>query len=516
MGEGKPVVLLINPLFRVGNGSDNLVEYLGFGYIKAFLNRHNVKTQVIDVYLEDLSLVEVVEKISQTEFDILGFTLMSSLYFSNMQKILDGIPEHKLSNIHITVGGYYATFELESLLEKDNRINSVVVGEGEYTLLELAYTFNKVEELKNIKGLIYRNECVIVINEKRELMSTDKLNNLPFPSRDHLDIVLRNNKNAQVSSSRGCYGNCSFCGVNSFFSLLKGPKWRCRSVNNVIEEIEYLKKNFGVKNIDFTDEEFIGSSTSGQLRAEKIAKAIINKKLDINFMIFCRSSSVQIDTFELLKLAGLKLVFLGIEFGVDKLLTFYNKGLTVEDNIEALNILKDLNIRTSAGYIMFEPLMDIDTFRQNLKFFRNHCRFVISQILTKLVIYPNTMVYEQLKDRINISDKLSFSDTIGDYYEYEFYNKKVQILYKILKEGLKVISPSKRYKAIHKSHHNRHILLEAWTEAIYKRIDNLALRLEKDNNVSDDRLHKYLDDFKKDLLAWDNGPIDEVTNSQDV
>jgi len=496
-------------LFREEWHTKNIVEYLGFGYIASHLRDKGVKVDIIDAYAEGLDLEDVHNRLSLENYDIIGFTIMSSQYFLNMRSILDKFSKEQLDRVHITVGGYYPSFNQEELMLRDERIDSVIVGEGELTFWELIKALASGSSLTSVYGIIYRDGKQIIKNEKRRLMADDELDKLPYPSRDALKYLIKEKKEAQILSSRGCFGRCSFCAVNSYFNSLDGKKWRGRTPENVVNEIECLTKDYGIKYIYFADEEFIGPGLKGQARAKEIARLIIDKNLNIRFCIYCRTDSVEEETFELLKKAGLDIVFLGVEFGVQSLLDFYQKGITVERSVKALRTIKKLKIKTSIGYIMFEPLMDIDTFRKNLKFYVENINFKLRHVVSKLAIYRYSPVYEKLKPKLKMNTAMTFDQLLGDHYLYEFKDRKVDFLYRLFKDCLPIISPSKKYRRIitELPLEVRNTYVNEWTEGIYGLMDGIAEEISYEENLSDESYNKYKAGFEDKLIAWDNKPI---------
>ena len=145
-------------------------------------------------------------------------------------------------------------------------IDYIVKGEGEETLPELVHTLFAGGDVKKVPGLLGRTGATLW--ESPDRPSAAKLDELPWPARDTLPQILEKTGCASILSSRGCYGRCSFCSVDAFFSRF-GPKMRLRSAGDVLAEMEYLQKEYGVKNFAFNDAEFIGSKGRGRARPKK-------------------------------------------------------------------------------------------------------------------------------------------------------------------------------------------------------------------------------------------------------
>ncbi|AIQ11002.1 B12-binding domain-containing radical SAM protein [Paenibacillus durus] len=500
-------VALVVPLFyETQEFDDMIVEYLGFGYIASYLRKHGIMVEIIDPFVESLRLEDVVIKLIDGCYDLLGFTLMTSDHFNGMKNILNQLPVNMLDHIHILVGGYYATFQRGKLFKEEARINSLVVGEGEITISELVSKLERKQELKDIKGLIYKESGKIITNEKRPFMSAEELDRLPFPARDHIDIIIKKKGRIQVNSSRGCFGQCSFCAVHSFYADQKGKKWRGRSPENVVKEIEDLVTTYNIKYIHFSDEEFIGPGRWGRERAKQIARLLLERNLNIRFSLYCRADSVDEETFQALKKAGLNSVFLGVEFGVQSSLDFYRKGITIPQIKNAITILDRLKIRINVGYMMFEPMINLESFRENLYFCVKYTKFTLKRAISRMAIYPNSDAYVKLLPKIKMDEQLSFDNMYGDYYNYQFVDRRVDFLYKLLNKSLIVISPSKKYLKIKRETmpEDKDNLLANWTYELYRLIDSLAVRLLAETDFSNESLTVYIQAFKEELLAWDS------------
>ena len=214
-------------------------ECLGIGYLAAYLRAHGYPVEIMDAHVDGLSVDETIAEIKDKDFDVLGVSIGSSLVFPQAVQIIRKIKAW-LGNVHITVGGHYPTFFYKQVLKKYPEIDTVVRFEGEETLLELVEKKDYSLEWKSIKGIAFRQDAQIIATPPRPLIAD--LDSLPFPARDTLPRLMERGGLPLIASSRGCPGRCSFCDVHSFYSTPKGKMWRARSPENVLQEIEILKK----------------------------------------------------------------------------------------------------------------------------------------------------------------------------------------------------------------------------------------------------------------------------------
>ena len=399
-------------------------ENLGAEYIVSFLRSRGVEVVFIDAWLCNLGNEDVLKIIKRVKHPVLvGLSVsMDSCISGNFlaQRLKNLFP-----NVHITIGGYKPTFSAEELLCSCSSIDSVCFGEGEFTILELYTALSSKRDWKGTRGLIYLDEVgEVVRNEPRALINN--LDNLPFPSRDFIVIVRKKKTPVHISASRGCYGNCAFCSINAFYGLCSGEKWRSRSIKNIIEEISILNKVYGVNSFKFVDDNFF-SSKGADLRVDEFCKLIKLKKLNIEFRISARANDVTEERFAKLKEAGLYSVSIGVESGNQKSLDLFNKGIVVSRNYRAMKILRKLGIYVQMGFILFNPLTDIESLVSDYKFLFANKEAITKGIFSSLFLAEGTPITDKFV-KIGVTRRKS-----GSNYVYEPMDKKAAIVFRDLK-----------------------------------------------------------------------------------
>lgn len=433
-------VLLVNPPSPIGYRYK--VEHLGMGYLAAVLRKKNLRVKIIDAPLMGLSIRETVKEILKTNISIvIGFSVTTPEVFYNVIEILNFLRMAKVS-VHTCLGGYFPTFWFKEILEKFKDVNFIVISEGEFTFLELVTALRDGKDIKKVKGIAYRDNGNIILNQPRPLIKD--LDELPFPDRDTIRHVIREGYPAIIYSSRGCRYSCTFCQVNSFYRLCPGSRWRARSPINVVNEIEFLNSMWGVKSFLFVDDSFLDTTKESCIRAHEIAAEIIRRKLKIRFAIQCRPDAVEKETFRTLKKAGLYLVFLGIESGIERSLKYLKKGITLSQIRNSVRILNRLGIEINAGFILSDPNTTWEELRENIKFLKEVREAIPLELYTLKLLKGTELENILCKENRLLSN--------GFYLGFYTNDPKVELFQRIIgdygRSGLSAEVISKFYKIL--------------------------------------------------------------------
>jgi anaerobic magnesium-protoporphyrin IX monomethyl ester cyclase len=243
----------------------------------------------------------------------------------------------------IVVGGPQLTLYAKESMSWDC-FDLAVVGDGEETLLEICTRYENGESIEGIAGTVYRKDGVITEGPARPLAAS--IDKYPMPAWDLVDMTDYHCLTllmpfATMVTTRGCPWHCGYC------SQVYSEKLRFRAPELVVDEMEYLEKEHGVKEIVFFDETF----TIGKRRMKKFAKLVQERGLTVKFNIRARVDTVDREVLECLKAAGLRSIHMGVEAGTDRLLKIMNKQITREQTERAFRIAREVGIETR-GYFM--------------------------------------------------------------------------------------------------------------------------------------------------------------------
>jgi radical SAM superfamily enzyme YgiQ (UPF0313 family) len=331
----KNTVILFNPFTRVLSGA--LLALSGplkeSGYdVVIFDNKDALKEYLENHYKEVL---------------FVGITCLTG----NPIKIALGVSEtvKKIdSTIPIVVGGYHPSLMPEQTV-MDNRIDMVVRGQGERTIVELANALKLGKALSDIKGLIYKNDGKIKVNEPREV---EDINNFPPLNYDSVESEKYIEDGLlPYFSSRGCPHRCAFCTVQEIY----GRKWYGYSPDRVVKETTHLMDKFNLKGVLFSDDNVFVDKE----RVEKICDLIIKSGLKFKWVInSCRVDyfvTFSDDFLQKLKDAGCYSIGFGGESGSQKILDSIDKGIKIEQIIETVEKCKRHDIKCVITFMIGLP-----------------------------------------------------------------------------------------------------------------------------------------------------------------
>lgn len=418
-------------------------EHLGLGYIAANAEKHGHKVEVINAQFENIETDKVIKRIQNMELPkVLGV----SLYEMQLQETIDFINKIKeiYPSIITVVGGHFATFNASEILEKVPTIDIVICGEGE---ISFANFLDEVYQGKTefvTKGVCYRKNGKNICNGISEYVKD--LDSLPYPKRSKID---RGDLITNISAGRGCHGDCSFCSTNAFDKKQKVHGIRIRNPIKVVDEVEFLIKNYNAYHLFFTDDNFLVTERIVPGWIDKFTTEIKKRNLKMIFNFDCRVDDIRVEDFKKLKEIGLIGIFLGVESNSENTLKLYNKGTSQKKNIEAIKLLRKLRIDYWIGNIMFHPLTTIEDIEADTAFFDeiNYVLYFnytnpISLLAGKLFVYKGTPIYELFaKEGLIRSSGLSV--------QYEFKYKSVSSFYDFISRWGKVIEPFVELDTIH-------------------------------------------------------------------
>lgn len=162
--------------------------------------------------------------------------------------------------------------------------------------------------------------------------------------------------------------------------------------------IELLYKKYNARYLLFGDDNFIGSTPAGVLRAEEICNLLLERKIRIKFGIEARVSDIDPERIKHLKMAGLVSVMLGVENADQKTLDRWNKKICPQDSVRAIKILDALGIDCHVNYILYDAFTTLEDLMTSYCFFKDTGIFRYDDPIylfeNRLGVFPGTQTYD--------------------------------------------------------------------------------------------------------------------------
>jgi anaerobic magnesium-protoporphyrin IX monomethyl ester cyclase len=285
----------------------------------------------------------------------------------------------------VVFGGIHPTALPEEPLST-GVVDIVVRGEAESIIVDLYDVLKQQGYFENIPGISYikggkitHNPCMKLINDLDEIPS------IPYELFNS-DKYYR----GYILSSRGCPHNCIICSQR----LISGNRYRYNSFERVIEEIDFLVNQLNQKKIFFLDDDFL----INKKRVRTLCGAIREREYapDVEFGCQARADSVTEEILNHLKESGFTSIGLGIESASEKLLKILDKRETVQQNIEAVKMIKKKGLGIAGCFIFGLPSETwkdrFDTYWLAKTLKLDNAKF------NNAVPYPGTKLYDIARD----------------------------------------------------------------------------------------------------------------------
>ena len=349
-------VLFIQPPPRTIRKEDIVVPPLGIAYLAAVIEKKGHTVVIIDGFAEGLDFGTLEDRIKRFSPDLVGITGMSPVIDNAFRAVHAARKYAK----HIVIGGPHVSVYRQKIFEQAPEIDFAVQGEGEVSIGMLVDALDAAKDIHAVPGLITRD----VVNPPAAYI--DDLDTLPFPARhllpnDAYRYILSKGRVTTIFSSRGCPYQCIFCDKAVF-----GSRWRARSAESVLAEIEQVVAEFGVRSIVFYDDLF----TVKKDRAIGICKGIIDRKLGIEWKCEGRVNIVDEEVLAWMKKAGCSMIAYGVESGNQKGLDYLHKGTTVEQIRRAFHLTRRAGIKPMGYFVLGIPVETFDEEINTIEFAR--------------------------------------------------------------------------------------------------------------------------------------------------
>jgi len=406
----------------------NLPPPLGVAYLAAVLEQNGYTVKILDLAAEDfhrrenitdnlfmigLSYKETEKRIRDFEPDMVGVSCLISSQFGDMLKLCELVKKVDKNIVTIIGGAHPSALPTQSLHYE--HVDFVSIGESESTLLSAIETLNSNGDFSRIDGFGYKRNGNISITPKTKFI--ENIDTIPFPARHLLPMetyfkinipqcgTSLKSPNTSIVTSRGCPARCIYCASSQFW----GRKFRGRSPENVLQEMESLIRVYGVKELSIIDDNL----TLDKERAMKLFQGMIDRRLNLVWNTPNGSAVWALDEELLSKMkeAGCYEVTFAVESGDQEVLTKIVKKPLRLNSVERLVAhAKGMGLLVKAFFMMGFPGETREQMKKTIDFAKR-LRFDAVGIFIATPL-PGTELYKICKE----------SDCLAPDFDFEKIN----------------------------------------------------------------------------------------------
>lgn len=393
------IALVVVPTME--NAYHNLQDFvaiqapMGLLSIGASIELSSRSAVVIDADAEQLSFDQSIERIVALQPDYVGATVMTATM--NLTSRFFETLKTRLPKVPIIVGGPHISALPEQSLVDAPAFDVCIIGEGDYTILELLDALDNGHDLAGIDGIAYRNASGTILRTKLRSPIMN-LHNLPLPAFHLINPALYRSYGWQgwingyrqpfgvIFTGRGCVGKCNFCAAHSVF----GRGVRYFSLEQIKAQINFLVEEWQVRILHFLDDTF----TANRKMVEDICDYIIDKGYHqrLEIMVSSRVDTVHPPTLKKMREAGVRWICFGVESGNNEMLKRMHKNITVDQVHRAFQMARDAGLfivgNFMIGHIGETEASARDTLRLSCELDYEYSSFAIA------IPLPGTELYD--------------------------------------------------------------------------------------------------------------------------
>ena len=380
--------VIIRDMDRSGRKSreNTIWPQVNLAYLAAMVDdKHSV--DIVDCIAEKMDWPAFIKKLKTAPPKYLVTNVISST-LSNDLKAAKYAKELGATTIAI---GAHVTALPEDTLNNFSYMDFIIIGEAEITFKKLIDSLELDRNFDRIKGLAYRQNSFVKINEKREVISN--LDDLPIPRHDLLPIDKHNlpfigRHYTFVTASRGCPYPCTFCRS----PVMWDHKVRSRSATSIMKELRTLN-DLGIKNFMFHSDTF----TINKDIVIDLCKMIIDEGLKFKWICNSRVDTLDKEMLQWMKKAGCWMIAYGIESGSQKILDNVKKNITLKQSEDAVQETIEAGIKVWGYFIIGLPGETKETIEETIAF-----AMKLPLDLANFAVgapYPGTEFYDMVKEK---------------------------------------------------------------------------------------------------------------------
>lgn len=383
-------------------------------YATGLLEQKGHKVRLVDCPAWNWSIDEVLRDLKRFKPDMI--VVGASFTSLNNDLNISGRIKQEFELPIVMVGPPTSQFPEKML----NVVDIVARYEYDFTLAELAEKLESNKNLDDVLGISFKKNGRIVHNPNRPWSNSRQLDELPFVSevyKEHLNIYdyflnYSLYPMVQIFTGRGCPYQCTFCAWPQTFI---GRKYRARSINNILDELEWIEENLPeVKEVFFEDDTF----TVSKKRVLEFCKEYKKRGLEISWSCNARVDTLDLETMREMKKANCRFLIVGFESADNQILKNIKKGFTVEQAREFAKNVKKAGLFLHADFIIGLPSETRETIEKTRKFIKE---IKPEQLQVSVVTpFPGTELYEWYKERGYL-----ITDDPNEYLDEQGHQKSI-------------------------------------------------------------------------------------------
>ncbi|HPO13446.1 MAG TPA: radical SAM protein [Candidatus Hydrogenedentes bacterium] len=336
-----------------GTKKRGILPPLGVGYLAAYAAGRGHQTVFIDGPALNHDIETEAAAILAEKPDVVGISCLTRLAPNGYA--LAGALKNRAPEIPIIMGGPHVSSFWQNILGECPHVDILIPGEGEETLAEVLDRLDQQASCDSVQGVIFRDDHGNIVTNPPRPAARD-LDVFPHPLRTiyqhELYIPLpnqcRRTPATTVITARGCpYGRCAFCYQGGLYA----SPYRRRSPENVIDEIARLKRDYGIREIIFWDDNFVTSPKW----MDTFCSLLDREKLDITWTVQSRVNTVSEEILKRMAASGCYNIHFGLESGNQQMLKVANKGITLDQSRAAVKAAKKAGLEVRASFIIAMP-----------------------------------------------------------------------------------------------------------------------------------------------------------------
>lgn len=360
---------------------------IGVGILAGFMRKQGLSVKIIDQELVDININTIKYIFEQCKKPrIVGVSVMTANVASGYRiaELIKSVDKEAV----VVFGGIHATVMPDEILQSGN-VDFVVKGEAEYTFLELIRQIQggslERDKLENI-GYV-EDGRIVYAKTSTKMVDVNEVPMFPYDMYDSSQYNL-----GFILTSRGCPFDCIFCSQR----VITKRRYRYTSSERVIEELDYLINELKQPNVTFFDDYFTGNKQRVFELCEMIQKKGFHKKA--SFGVQTRGDSINKELMKAMRAANFNSLMFGVETASENLMKLINKAETVQENVDAIRLAKEMGFAVEATFIFGFPTETFDDRFKTLAL--SHEIGVDRARFNNATPYPGTAMYEMVKDKI--------------------------------------------------------------------------------------------------------------------